>query len=361
MQTPFVVKKNLTDLEIENFQNRFGTLNGFDCSVRENVWRRHQVEDNKELSGWKGESDCRRRLVHFRDKYDIIDNDFCLVETYIYINLTLPTEEISAAIDFYEKIKDVEIQIYDVHPEDVAANREHKGYKSIDATLCSEPQPIEVKKRPWNIFKTGIRKQIPKGNPTRINKSELVDFLPAHIELGCGPSTEAGIPALNYFHDLFSINKNSFFVFDANINSLWSNEWFNKTTFMQKCCLCAKPTSFYFKVRELIDSGDIIQPIFNNNFDGLSKSLGIDELCLRKFDFTGLYPDYDFDDCAKSLIVVGSHADRRGCQAAARKKGLKILYIDPEGYSNGNNFVSYPLESPQTNEFVLNVEAKDAF
>jgi len=361
MQIPFIVKKNLTDLEIKNFDNRFRTSNDFDCSIRENVWRRHQTEENKSLSGWNKVDDCRRRLIHFRDKYDVIDNNFCLIDAYIYINLTLPFDEILSVVKLLETNVEVEMNIHDVHPEDVSANRKYPSdYKSLDITLCNISHPIEVKKRPWEIFKTGIRQKLSKGNPIRIKKSELNNFFPAHIELGCGPSIEAGIPPLNYIHDLFAIKKNGFFNFELGINHLWSNEWFSKTTFMQKCCLCANPTNFYFDLKKLIKKGDVIEPIFNNNFDGLSKSLGINELCLRQFDSTGVYPNYDFDNQAKSLIVIGSHADRRGCQASARKKGLKILYIDPEGYFNGNQFTPYPLESPQTDEFVLNLASKDA-
>jgi hypothetical protein len=49
----------------------------------------------------------------------------------------------------------------------------------------------------------------------------------------------------------------------------------------------------------------------------------------------------------------------RGCQRSARKTGLKIIYIDPEGYMDGDNFISYPLESPQDDDLVIRLKADD--
>ena len=87
MQTPFVVKPNLSSQELQNFTQRFSISNGNDCSIRENVWRRHQCPENAEHSGWQDNNDQRRIIIHFRDKYAIIDGDFCLVEYYLLIHL----------------------------------------------------------------------------------------------------------------------------------------------------------------------------------------------------------------------------------------------------------------------------------
>lgn len=63
----------------------------------------------------------------------------------------------------------------------------------------------------------------------------------------------------------------------------------------------------------------------------------------------------------KSLIVVGSHADRRRIQAAARQKGLQVIYIDPEGYFEKDNFIEYKLESPQDEDIIYRKGASQAF
>lgn len=352
MQFPFVVKKDLTLAETDNFKKRFGISNGHDCSIRENIWRRHQTEENKEVSGWSNVNDQRRRLIHFRDKYGIIGNNFCLIETYLYVNMFLPKNEIEEYLPTLKKISNSVLELDGNNLNLTISNLDH-----IDE---------EIKNKPWKVFSTGIRKRIPKGQPTYINKEQLKHFFPAHVELGCGPSIEAGIPPLNYFHNLFSLSHNGKFVFDFEndnfIRRLLNLEnWYEKTTKMQLACLQAPVTKFYKGIKKLIEDKKVIEPIFNNNFDGLVKSLDVQELCLRQFDKTGVYPEYDFSKEAKSLIVIGSHADRRYCQASARKKGLKILFIDPEGYYKDNEFVSYPLESPQSEDFILKLTANDIF
>ena len=364
MQDPFIVKKNLSEQEIKNFHERFGVYEGFDCSVRENIWRRHQVEDNKIQSGWRNKTDVRRSLIHFRDKYGLVGNDFCLTQRYLFVNAQLPKEEADQLQLKLERIDGAKVEIYESHPECIQDYC--KGYVNIDLVLTNTTVSEEIKMKPWVVFKTGIRTKPIKGHPTFIKKNQLKDFFPAYIELGCGPSIEAGIPALNYFHKLFSISHDNKFVFGVKNNTLIDSlknldDFYSKSTYMQSCCLSAMPTNFYFNLKQLVDSGDILTPIMNNNFDGLSKSVGLTELCLRQFDKTGVYPDYDFSKQAKSLIVVGSHADRRMCQKAARKNGLKIVYVDPEKYDIGNTIVDYPLEGPQDEDFVLKVSASELF
>lgn len=348
-----MIKENISEQEVINFNTRFGISHGFDCSVRENVWRRHQTEENAELSGWQNSCDRRIRLVHFRDKYAIVDNNFCLIDNYLYIHLSLPDHECKKYLDILKQTK----TRYTTTPDG--------NYVKLDIYYGSE-QPEQILRKPWEIFKTGIRQKMRAGCPTRILPEDLKDFFPAHLELGCGPSIEAGIPPLNYFHDIFSISKDGKFVFreedDKLVRALLNPyDWYEKTTYMQKRCLEANPTPFYHRIKSLLDSGDIIGPVFNNNFDGLIKSVGVEEICLRKWDETGLYPKYPFSKNAKSLIVVGSHADRRECQKHARDAGLKIVYIDPEGYNKDGTFMPYPLEAPQDQDFVINLSAKEAF
>lgn len=351
METPYVIKSNLTKELSKNFNDRFKSHLGHNCSYRENIWRRHQCKENKELSGWCDSFDKRRRLIHFKDQYGIINNNFCLTKYYLHINLYLPHSEAS---EYIQNSK-----------YDLLLNKE-KEYTEIDLILKSNNFNLDEKLflRPKNIFKKGIRKILPKGTPTKINISELEKYYPCHVELGCGPSIECGIPPLNYFHNIFCLSKNNKFVFNYKDDDLWKSlnenleKFYEKTTYMQKCCLEAKPTNFYFKLKKLIDSGRVLEPIFNNNFDGIVKSLNIKEYCMRKHDKDGKYPKYKFNKNAKSLLVIGSHADRRECTKAAREKGLKIIFLDPQIKINNDNVTSYPLESPQNEDLFLEMEAK---
>lgn len=356
-----IIKPNLSKVELENYKKRFSFSNGYDCSVRENIWRRHQCKENSNLSGWINSKDCRRRLIHFIDQYEIKNNNFCLSKCYLNINLFLPVLDCLQYEEFLSKTK-INDDFFSLNFNSVKVN----SYNELNITLKSNNFNVtnEISLRPFNVFNKGIRKFLLRGNPKYIKISDIGKYFPAHIELGCGPSIDAGIPPLNYFHKLFSLSKNNKFVFSFKDDDLIKSivnpfDWYTKTSYIQKMCLQANPTKFYFKLKQLIEEKKVFEPIFNNNFDGLSKSLDIDELCLRQYDSSGEYPNYSFCPEAKSLIVIGSHADRRGCQAAARKAGLQIIFIDPEGYFNNGSFISYPLEAPQDNDLVLSLTADD--
>lgn len=109
----------------------------------------------------------------------------------------------------------------------------------------------------------------------------------------------------------------------------------------------------------MFDRGLIVGPIITNNFDGLVSRVGLKELFVRRYEETHIIPKIKFHPQAKSLFVVGSHADRRRIQHAARNKGLKIVYVDPEGYLSSGKFIEYPLESPQDCDFLFRVTANE--
>lgn len=80
---------------------------------------------------------------------------------------------------------------------------------------------------------------------------------------------------------------------------------------------------------------------------------------VRRYDETHVIPKIDFHPQAKSLFVIGSHADRRRIQHAARERGLLIVYVDPEGYRIGDQFNNYPLESPRDEDILFRVTADE--
>ena len=72
---------------------------------------------------------------------------------------------------------------------------------------------------------------------------------------------------------------------------------------------------------------------------------------MRQYSEESVHPDISFDKDCKSLLVIGSHADRRGIQKKAREAGLKVFYVDPEGFiEEDGSFIHYPLESPQSRD-----------
>ena len=86
-------------------------------------------------------------------------------------------------------------------------------YNNLDIILKSNNFKItdEIMSRPIRVFEKGIRQVLPRGNPKYVDFSDIKDYFPAHVELGCGPSISSGIPPLNYFHKLFSVGLFLFF------------------------------------------------------------------------------------------------------------------------------------------------------
>jgi hypothetical protein len=370
MMFPYPITQ-LTPLLRKNYEDRFSNSSGWDRSIRENVWRRHQDEKNQSLSDWQP-GQHRRRLIHFRDRYGLWGDYFSLIEAYIFLQIKAPKNEVeeykSRIVKYWKKDESnltLTMQECGVHQADIEADRITPcDYANLDVWVTNTKQPESVLNKPWRILKTGIRPRVPRGNPKYITQSELKDFFPAQLELGCGPSIEAGVPPLNFFHKLFSLHRDGKFVMKAKEDTFLEffknpSVWYQQASAMHRLCLLASPTRFYHNTKRLHDEGHIVGPIFNNNFDGLPISAELEEYSLRQHDEIGEYPAYNFHPKAKSLIVVGSHADRRRCQEHARAKGMRIVFIDPEGYDQDGQFVPYPIESPQDQDCVLKCRASE--
>ena len=107
----------------------------------------------------------------------------------------------------------------------------------------------------------------------------------------------------------------------------------------------------------MYEKGLFVGTLLNNNFDHLASELGIPEKTLRVYHIENYFPQITFDPRAKSLICIGSHADRRFIQKQARAKGLKIIYIDPEGFETKNGFEKYLIEGATDDDIVLNLKS----
>lgn len=130
---------------------------------------------------------------------------------------------------------------------------------------------------------------------------------------------------------------------------------------MHKKIISVKPNSFYETLKKLYDSGFVVGPVITNNFDGLIRQAGIPEKYVRKYS-DSIFPDIVFHKEAKSLIVVGTHADRRHIQQSARRNKLKVIYIDPEGYyRKDGSFACCPLESIKKGDILIREPASVAF
>ena len=402
MKFPFKVLENLSNEQAEQWKKYYIKTETHDPKIEEGIWRRTQSFKNKEESGWKNPSDCRRRMLHYQHRFDVDFTkkkyDLLLKESYLFINYCLPFSELQN----YEKIllekihgkwKEIkntreknfycgnfsfgdlrlDINIYEKHPEDVLAKRKlPKNYSSIDITIYSNNFVFDKEfcKKPWDILGTGFRKK-DKRQRTALGGSlkKIVEMLPAQVELGCGPSIEAGIPPLDYLHDIYCVSdrrsKKAMLAIsqDKFLSQIIENPEaaFGKMIEMFKSCFVSEMTNFYNILKKLSDEGFIVGDIITNNFDGLARRAGLNELYVRRFENNHIIPDIKFHPLAKSLMVVGSHADRRGIHGAAREKGLFVVHIDPEGYQSSEGFIPYPVEDVLSGDALFPETATTAF
>ncbi|TCJ80386.1 UNVERIFIED_ORG: hypothetical protein BDK47_1744 [Anoxybacillus amylolyticus] len=400
MKFPFIVYSNLSPKLIERWEKYYNNpTNEYDRKVEEGLWRRTQSEENKEESGWKSDLDARRRMLHYRHHYDVItDNNgnshLALVGTYLWLHLCFPEDELedykksisvgleiggwnllssSPRLSFYEKGDLLlKIELFNQKEQDIKSGRTFpESYRILEATIHNKAYTIdqEFESRPWAILDSGIRKKDVRSEKfEEIPYLKILDYLPAQFEIGCGPSIEAGIPPLHFLHQVYYVTNKKDHTFilgsqeDRLLYEILSNteeKYINMVEMYLKCFI-SEPTPFYKGLKTLEKMGYLVGPIITNNFDGLVTRVGLKEKYIRRFEETHIIPEIDFHPDARSLIVVGSHADRRKVRAAARKKGLKIIYIDPEGYSEDGEFIPYPLESLEADDILIRESASIA-
>src|SRR5262245_60725648 len=95
MRFPFVVQRDLTGAQRDRYRQHIDSdASGWHRRWTESIWRRHQHPSNAAKSGWRGDGDARRRLLHFCDEYGVEGNDFVLRRAYLSLNLTLPDDDI---------------------------------------------------------------------------------------------------------------------------------------------------------------------------------------------------------------------------------------------------------------------------
>ncbi|MEQ1864875.1 MAG: hypothetical protein ABL996_09500 [Micropepsaceae bacterium] len=357
----------------------------------EGIWRRTQTSENAEESNWTNPSDQRRRIVHYLHDFDLVavGDRFNLVmsRTYVYYSLSLPKEELeidrerilnalsnggwsrSRSTANCWQLADLEcvMREFDAHPEDLRARRTlPSGYRSVDFTIRTPKIGNVEATLPWQVLAGGMRIKDRRGAPIEVEDlSILSELTPFHVEIGCGVSLEAGIPALRHLHELYAVTEldTGKFIFGGQRDDLLPRllgdppREFPKLASLFSASFKAEPTLALRAMRALKESGRIVGPIMTNNFDGLAHRAGLPERFLRRYD--EITPTIEFDDQAKALLVIGSHADRRRVQARARAQGLQVVFLDPEGYSIGGRFSPYPLEGAKDGDMLCRKTAAE--
>lgn len=356
----------------------------------EGCWLRNQRPENANKSGYVDETTQRRRYVHFYDSYVCEEKDdkyyLALSKYYLYVTNTLPVEEIDAynkkiqdalkignfkqvASNIFEAQNGTQVQIfrYKNHPRNTVAFPDN--YESLDIVVCSKGYDYSaIQDRMWALSKKMYRMPDKRGNPTyTTNVADIVKYLPAQVEMGCGPSINANIPPLHEMHETYKVQNHisgKFYFADQDdlLYNLISNEQEMRKKFAKVplACISAELTDGYKKFGELYKKGYFKGTVFNNNFDRLVKRMDIPEKILRIYDINDYIASCDFDTGVKSLVCMGCHADRRQVQRQARKNGLKIIFIDPEGFYTKDGFEPYPIEGPKDEDIILKMTFEEA-
>lgn len=378
MKFPYKICK-LTNNEVNIFNKYFATKGEF---VFEGIWFRSQEEVNKNVSGYIDNTTRNRRTIHYNHVFYVKDNYLMVKSSYIYLSIRLNNNEydkyLNDIINTLENnnyiknnniyIKDnlnIMINKYDKHPYDEIID----NYKTVDIVVKSDNlnNTDKLFNQVWNLQVKGIRERDTRGNPKYINDfNELKEYFPMAVELGCGPSIEAGIMPLYKLHEIYKVQRHSdgkfyFGTSDTLIKQIIEKDNVKFDEFYEIIaeCIKAKPTNFHYNLKKMYDKKLFTMNLFNNNFDRLCKRIGINENILRVYKIENYFPKVIFDKDVKALLCIGTHADRRFIQRQARNQGLKIIYVDPEGFNTDNEFFKYEIEGAKDEDYILKMTASE--
>lgn len=378
MKFPYKICK-LTNNEVNIFNKYFATKGEF---VFEGIWFRSQEEVNKNVSGYIDNTTRNRRTIHYNHVFYVKDNYLMVKSSYIYLSIRLNNNEydkyLNDIINTLENnnyiknnniyIKDnlnIMIKKYNKHPYDEIID----NYKTVDIIVKSDNlnNTDKLFNQVWNLQVKGIRERDTRGNPKYINDfNELKEYFPMAVELGCGPSIEVGVMPLYKLHEIYKVQRHSdgkfyFGTSDTLIKQIIEkdNVKFDEFYKIIAECIKAKPTNFHYNLKKMYDKKLFTMNLFNNNFDRLCKRIGINENILRVYNIENYFPKVTFDKDIKALLCIGTHADRRFIQRQARNQGLKIIYVDPEGFNTDNEFFKYEIEGAKDEDYILKMTASE--
>ncbi|MFJ3826023.1 SIR2 family protein [Streptomyces nodosus] len=402
MLLPYSVIDSLTPDQVRTWEAHFSPEAGGQRrpAVEEGIWRRTQDPANAEQSGWTEDESGRRRVVHYRLHYGLDRTQpmdrLVLEEMYLYVSWLAPAAEIDDhRRDLNQWLTDgrwkpignedgswrrgdlyATITEHTVHPQDERADRDTpEGFASIDVTIRSEDYTLTRASRnlPWDVLAGGMRVKDQRGNPTYADDlSGLLDHLPFVVEAGCGTSIEAGIPPLHWLHEVYRVTARAGndltqgYAFTlAPADDILIKEVLTDTARkvddmvkMFGSLVLAEPTIAHRALNAFHEAGHMVGPVATHNFDRLLARAGLEEAFMRRYDQRT--PHMPFPDDAKSLLVIGLHADRRKIQARARALGLKVFYLDTEGVTENGVYKPYPIEGAQDGDVVVRAEATPA-
>ncbi len=277
---------------------------------------------------WKRDEGLLRRSILFQAKLDRNHSREIIIKNwYFYYNHRCSEQEIEY---LYDLLYTPEIVEYIGKPRILKSTGKYKILELRGGTGEDDAMPIVrrlMKKRP--------RKHIPQGHfpePT-FRKLELAEICPFALYAGSGLSYEAGLPTLAEIHKGFGVDDYqtqtmTFGKADPIPGQLRVSVLNTFTKFIEFHIIAAyaQPSNSHKICAKLYHLGFINQ-ILTDNVDNLFNSLDVPFERTRTV-FPGNVP-YCFDKSTKALLVVGIAADRRSIIRQGRKRGLKIIVVNP--------------------------------
>ncbi|MER7759446.1 hypothetical protein [Streptomyces sp. NPDC097619] len=399
MLLPFPVIDSLTGDQVDLWEQHFqGERDGLRPSVEHGIWRRTQDPRNRAQSGWSEDESGRRRIVHYSLHYGLDRTQpvarITLDELYLFVSLLAPVEEIAAYRESLDgwletgrwrpvtegswRRGDLRVCVteHDEHPQDARAGRDTPtGFRSLDVVVTSEDYRIArpVRNLPWDVLAGGMRVKEERGNPDYADDlSALLDHLPFAVEAGCGTSIEAGVPPLHFLHEVYrvtaraddALTQSHAFTLSPSADILVkevltdTDRKIGDMTAMFKAAFTARPTAAHRALKAMHAAGHMVGTVANHNFDRLFARAGLPETPMRRYDQR--IPHWPIPGEARSVLVIGLHADRRAVQERARKQGLKVIYLDTEGVTDNGRYKPYPVEGAREGDIVVRREAAPA-
>lgn len=300
--------------------------------------KQEEKENPDVLWGWKrdlvnnGKKYPESRTVYFSADF-LIDpkkEALSIQRAFLYLNTKAKQEEIHHLKNIIGKSRKIGGYDLMVH---LKKEKKHIGFARLILGLGT-PIDYDVK----TVIRLNKRKPRLKIDPPKlISESKTYDiskYAPFALYLGSGLSSESGLPLLGAIHKIFEVDdlNSKEFIFGAKDN-LPLRIIKNVEGEFRKFCqfnidaLKVQPSGSHEIIKKLWDKG-LVKQVFTDNLDHILKKVNVSYTQTR----LSIFPDRfkaKFDPKVKSLLIIGIAVDRRQVIKQARRKGLKIIAINP--------------------------------
>lgn len=163
---------------------------------------------------------------------------------------------------------------------------------------------------------------------------DLSQLAPFATYCGSGLSAESGLPLLGEIHNLFEVDNSETgeLVFGAE-DGLPGRLMADVETELRRFCqftvdgIKARPEESHRLLAELYQKS-LLRQVLTDNMDDLFRKVNVPYVQTRQSIFPDIY-SVKFDPEVRSLLVIGVAVDRRGVIQQARKRGLKVVVVNP--------------------------------